>query len=226
MTQHGDARPVKFTVDELVAEYKRTGEAIAAGYEADAERELWESAQRTREAAWRERMCPARFHGAELGWTAAQHGPDVMQALCGWRAADPRTNLVLLGPVGTGKTGSALALLRDDWISHGQEVQFWPVVDLLRGLRPDGGLDVERLMRVPRLLLDDLGAERPTDWTAEQMYGLVNRRWLDQLPTIVTSNLEPAALAEAVGERLFSRLIGDGAVVVKLAGKDRRRARD
>lgn len=217
-----DARRMRFSVDELVANYREAGAEQQAAYEAEAAADLAAAAMRTRCEAWH-RMCPAKFQGAELGWTREEHGDDVHRVLTRWRDDPNHRNLVLLGPVGTGKTGSGLALLRPGWIEHGREVAFWPVVDLLRGLRPDGGVDLDRLMRVDVLFLDDLGAERPTEWTAEQLYALVNRRWLEERPTVVSSNLEPGALAEAVGERMFSRLVGDGATVVRLAGKDRRR---
>lgn len=225
----------RLRLDELVARYQENRTTIDADEQADAQAAVLAAARRTRLESWTDRMCPARFHGVELGWTGEQHGPAVLAELCGWKARDPRTNLLLLGPVGTGKTGTALAAVRDDWITHGRAVQFWPVVDLLRGLRPDGELDMGRLTSVPLLILDDLGAEKPSDWTAEQLYALVNRRWLDQRATIATSNLPGTratapsgytgdVLDEVIGERLFSRLVGDDAVVVRLSGRDRRRA--
>lgn len=99
---------------------------------------------------------------------------------------------------------------------------FVPVVEMLDDLRPGGPEGyLSDLMGVDRLILDDLGLERPTDWTIERLYALVNRRWLEERPTIATTNLSPQALEEAVGARMFSRLAG-AAVSIGIAGPDRR----
>lgn len=100
------------------------------------------------------------------------------------------------------------------------------VVDLLDLLRPsaDPSPASLRALRDPHLLLlDDLGAERPTDWTAERIYALIHHRWEHDRPTVVTTNLDPAALRDAVGERVYSRLVHD-VLAIRLTGADRRRA--
>lgn len=107
---------------------------------------------------------------------------------------------------------------------RGAEVRFLPVVELLDLLRPGGPEGaLYDLADLELLVLDDLGSERPTDWTAERLYALVNRRWLEERPTICTSNLGPADLERAVGARVYSRLVGNGSVGVTLSGPDRRR---
>ena len=62
------------------------------------------------------------------------------------------------------------------------------------------------------LVLDDIGAERATDWAVEQLTRLVDRRVADGLPIVCTSNLPLGRLGEAwggmPGERLVSRLAG------------------
>jgi DNA replication protein DnaC len=130
---------------------------------------------------------------------------------------------VLLGPVGVGKSHAAVAATRG--LHHdGHEVQFLPVVELLDLLRPGGP---ERalydLANLDVLIVDDLGSERGTDWTAERLYALVNRRWLEETPTVFTSNLSPPDLQDALGERTFSRIVGNDAVTLTLSGRDRRR---
>src|SRR5206468_9547194 len=76
-------------------------------------------------------------------------------------------------------------------------------------------VDVIRpVMEAQLLVLDDLGAERPTDWVEETMNLIVNTRYNNRRVTIFTSNYprEAAAdshadeLKERVGFRLFSRL--------------------
>ncbi len=71
------------------------------------------------------------------------------------------------------------------------------------------------------LILDDLGAEKPTEWVRERMYEIVNQRYEWMRPIIVTSNLSPAQLAKQVGQRVASRLM-EMCEVVELDGRDRR----
>ena len=47
-----------------------------------------------------------------------------------------------------------------------------------------------QVMKAELLVLDDLGAERPTDWVEETMNLIVNTRYNDRKPTIFTSNYE------------------------------------
>lgn len=186
-------------------------------------------------------LVPQRFHHAQVSDFENADVPELYQPTVagdvrGWAAAPRGRNLVLLGPVGTGKTHAAVAAAR---LRHdaGDEVRFLPVVEMLDMLRPGGP---ERalydLADVNVLVLDDLGSERPTDWTAERLFALLNRRWMEERPTIATSNL-PATRAvapegygdvtldEALGPRIFSRLVGSSAVIAMLGGPDRRRAR-
>lgn len=103
-------------------------------------------------------------------------------------------------------------------------MKFLPVVELLDHLRPGGPEHaLADLMNVGMLIVDDLGSERPTDWTSERLYALVNRRWMEEAPTVFTSNLAPDPLQDAIGERTFSRIVGSGAVTLSLTGKDQRR---
>lgn len=163
---------------------------------------------------------PSRFASADLANVGGPPG----DAVRGWVATNgPRPNLVFLGPVGVGKTYAAIAACRDDHRA-GLEVRFLPVVELLDQLRPGGPESAfSELCEVDRLIIDDLGHERPTDWTAERLEAVVNRRWLEQRPTIATTNLEPEALQAGMGGRTYSRLVRSGAVVVRITGDDRRK---
>ena len=80
-----------------------------------------------------------------------------------------------------------------------------------------------RLVRAHVLVLDDLAAERLTDFGLDRVATLVQARYDACRRTIVTTNLESTALGELHG-RMASRLlgVGDGARVIKLTGSDRR----
>jgi DNA replication protein DnaC len=74
----------------------------------------------------------------------------------------------------------------------------------------------------PRLLLlDDIGAEKPSDWVRERLYSLINFRSANKLATIYTSNCPPESLVSMVGQRCYSRIIGDN-MIVEMRGKDHR----
>jgi DNA replication protein DnaC len=92
----------------------------------------------------------------------------------------------------------------------------------------DGGAPIRRLYESSLLVLDDLGAERPTDWTRDAIHALVQHRHSRDLPTIVTSNYAPSALARRlghddplIGKRIVSRLT-ENCVKVKLERPDLR----
>lgn len=166
---------------------------------------------------------PLRFASASMDDLPPPRGPEIDA----WCSAPEGRNLILSGPVGCGKTHAAIAALRR--ILPGcASWKLCSVLELLEELRPGGPEGaLERACSVSVLLLDDLGAERPTDWTAERLAAVIDRRWLDERPIIATTNLTlgpSGELIEALGERSYSRLVGSGAVALQLQGSDRRRS--
>jgi DNA replication protein DnaC len=137
-------------------------------------------------------------------------------------------SLLLLGPTGVGKTHGAYGAMRELAVS-GVRGQWESVTaaDLYAALRPRHGIDSEaefRRYRDARLLLvDDLGAERkPTEFTEEINFRLVNHRYEHHLPTLFTSNVGAADLAARLGDRVTSRL-REMCERVAMKGNDRRR---
>jgi DNA replication protein DnaC len=82
---------------------------------------------------------------------------------------------------------------------------------------------VDRLAGVDLLHLDDVGAERQTEWVLEQLYSIVNARYEDQKAVVVTTNLDPDELATQIGKRTVSRLIEMCGDPLPLFGTDHRR---
>jgi len=155
---------------------------------------------------------------------------EVAETLAGWTKAEP-VNLVIFGEAtGVGKSHAAVAAVRPLW-ERGLDLMFIPEGEMFTALkrdfevRPGPGetFAADDLMDVDVLVIDDLGASRLTEWSIEQLYNLINRRWLEELRTVATTNLTPAQLEEALGSRSFSRLVGSEAVSLYIAGEDRRR---
>jgi DNA replication protein DnaC len=218
-----------------MSEPQTLGEAAEATVTAI--REKWEAAGRPTPTpdGWAPKV-PATAYGTPRRFTEASLADfDTVNALAAigrWWDDGRRQNVLISGPVGTGKTHLAVALARATTLPS----LFCPVVEVLDAMRPGGDetMSPNRLQNVACLVLDDLGAEKPTDWTADRLYAIVNRRWMEKRITIVTTNLRLGELPSntispdkylqhTVGERLYSRL-ADDAVGVVLSGTDRRRA--
>ena len=104
----------------------------------------------------------------------------------------------LHGPVGTGKSHLAAAII-NVCKARGIPSVFLTSATLISRLRaavPDTEELVERFARVPVLALDDIGKEQLTKWSAPLFLDLINRRYEQNLPLIVTCNVDAAALRE------------------------------
>jgi len=137
--------------------------------------------------------------------------------------------LWLFGDTGTGKTTLAM-LVSKMVLESGHSVAIYSLPKLLAHIRrtydsePGGDSYLaffERLTSVDLLHIDDLGAEKRSDWVLEQLYALINERYEAQRSVLVTTNLPHEELEEQIGSRTVSRLsqICDE---VPLFGSDRR----
>lgn len=114
--------------------------------------------------------------------------------------------LVLAGPTGVGKTHLALAIAWE-WFEDGFNVLFTRVDDMLDWLRQgyDDNTYHKRLDSIRRrhlLVLDDLGTEQTKDWAGEKMDRIIDWRYLDRSPLVVTTNAKSEDLAPRVASRL------------------------
>lgn len=171
---------------------------------------------------------PYRYQNAE-----ASH-PQVT-AWAGRVIDNPRTAgiLFLTGPFGTGKTHEAYGALRR--IAEAGPERFELIAltapDMYALMRPGGSeqgaeYEVKRLMRIPLLLIDDLGTEKISEFTEEATYRILNERYNECRPLIITSNLPVANpngpdLKDQLGQRITSRL-AQTTTVVAFGGNDRR----
>ncbi len=172
---------------------------------------------------------PETLRGAGVPLVYCQVPPtlSLRSDLQSWRGKP--WSVLFLGPTGSGKTWAATRLygelLCEQW-SGALWMSAAGAIEKIRREMMDWPETLDRLRNVPLLLLDDLGAERDSDFTREKLSFVLCSRYDQLRPTILTSNANLLEL-DAWEPRVTSRL-GDGRVV-KLAGGDRRiknKARD
>jgi DNA replication protein DnaC len=141
---------------------------------------------------------------------------------------DDGRGLWFMGPVGTGKTTLAM-LVSKAALQAGRSVAIYSLPRLLNEIREAAhGSDrshvdlLDRLTAVDLLHIDDVGAERTTDWVLEELYSIVNARYEDERSMVITTNiLDREALCEQISERTVSRLT-EMCDELPLLGEDRR----
>ena len=127
--------------------------------------------------------------------------------------------LLFIGPSGIGKTHIAVSVLREV-VLKGIRGVYYDTRSLLSTIRStynpvtraSEAEVLDEVMGAELLVLDDLGAERLTDWVEETMHLVVNTRYNERRPTLFTTNYEDVSeqemdsLCVRVGYRLLSRL--------------------
>ena len=229
----GEDLVIRQDVREKIETYLAAGRKIPrfacpACLEADARRQAAFWADTHPAEAARDRMSPLAWIGVPPAWQAASldNCPDVpanvLTALRRYAAA-PHGFLVLSGPPGSGKTWASVAVL-GELLRTGerriQDLRFIGEADYLQQLRQafDDAPVSDRLLppthpRVVKLLVfDDLASAYLTEWGRGEVAGLIERRYANELATVLTTNLTLAELAEAIDARLVSRVAEDGQV--------------
>lgn len=166
--------------------------------------------------------------GVPLRWREAAFNncpdlpPDLLERARRW-AETPAGMLYLYGPKGSGKSSLAVAILRDVFETgtyHPSACLYIAERDYLNSRKPHyddySGQTFpphdDDFGKVQLLIFDDLGASRLTPWGQGEIAGLLERRHGDDLPTLITSNLDLQAIGEVVDPRVASRLAEDGQV--------------
>lgn len=138
-----------------------------------------------------------------------------------------KKGVYLHGPVGCGKTHVMYAFAKHWEVSGGKPMKVWNVTELIHAIQRD--FDSKEKLR-PELdlqeedgpiILDDLGAEKMTEWVQQELYLILNRRYNNMAMTFITSNLSPTELEKKIGDRITSRIIGT-CEVIALDGEDKR----
>jgi DNA replication protein DnaC len=147
--------------------------------------------------------------------------------------------LLLMGPCGVGKTHLAAAILRG-LVEKGVPCLFYEFGALLKEIQESyssvsqtSELKVlSPVFETEVLVLDELGATKPTDWVRDTMMQIINTRYNDMKLTIFTTNYlderrgqKDEVLEDRIGVRLRSRLY-EMCKTVHIEGEDYRRKYD
>lgn len=203
--------------------------AIEAAMQAQKEEDEREAIRRQRQRL--ERLTAAGIRRRFIG---AQHErSSEIVAAC-----KKRRNVYICAKVGSGKTTLACAAAIEMIDSgHFKSVCIATTTEVLNTIKATFGKystddPLRKYKRASVLILDDMGKESPSDWVVEQLFDLINERYEDLLPTVVTTQFEPEELVKRLGKSgseenavaIVSRLRSkrDGALIVRLDNKDRR----
>ena len=152
------------------------------------------------------------------------------------------TGLLLIGSIGVGKTHLAVGIVRELILSKGIACLFYDYRELLKQIQNSYNdsvkateLDVLRpVFDTEVLVLDELGAVKPTEWVWDTVSLILNTRYNDNRTTIITTNFDDKAagvvagprgaareetLGDRIGERMRSRL-HEMCRIVKMEGQD------
>jgi DNA replication protein DnaC len=128
---------------------------------------------------------------------------------------------LLVGGYGNGKTHLAIATLSA--MHRLESGYFWKVPDFLSWVRarhfedsePMDGLLASYRTGQALIVFDDLGAENQTEFAAEQLYRVLDSRYDNELPTVVTSNTPFERMDQRILDRFASGLVVCGGESVR-----------
>jgi DNA replication protein DnaC len=165
------------------------------------------------------------------------------------------TGLLLIGSIGVGKTHLAVGIIKELILSKGIACLFYDYRELLKQIQNSYNdsvkateLEVLRpVFETEVLVLDELGAVKPTEWVWDTVSLILNTRYNDNRTTIITTNFpnlgererhrssgsrsfeaakysaEKETLGDRIGERMLSRL-HEMCRIVEMEGADFRKA--
>ena len=137
--------------------------------------------------------------------------------------------LLMMGRYGSGKT-HLVAAIANYAIESGVSTLFLTVPDLLDWLRyAYSGVDMsfeerfEEIREIPLLIMDDFGTQNATSWAQEKIFQILNYRYINRLPTVVTSNMMIGDFEGRIRSRLQDP---DLVTIVKILAPDYRNPTD
>ena len=139
--------------------------------------------------------------------------------------------LLFYGSVGSGKTYLACSIANSLIEQYQISVKIRNFAQIINELQKssfdfDKNAYIESLVNTSVLILDDLGIERDTSYAKEQVYNIVNNRYLKHKPTIFTTNLSYSQIENCTDsveyQRIYSRII-EMCIPVMVLGEDYRK---
>lgn len=149
----------------------------------------------------------------EARWLAEDYVETFMSADEGDEGRFRESGLIFIGPPGGGKTHLAVAVLRaliDQYGVRGRFIDFTTLIHQIQSTFDPGSPGSKRevldpVIQADVLVLDELGAQKPTAWVRDILYLVINTRYTERRPTLFTTNYhlegararqgtEPAAL--------------------------------
>ncbi len=120
----------------------------------------------------------------------------------------------MTGTPGTGKTHLAAAIAGHVIASHNATAVYRTVGGLLQFIKGSYGPQAEyteaeafaSLVEPSLLIIDEVGATKPTEFELATLFAVINGRYEAQLPTIVISNIDAKELGAVLGDRSVDRL--------------------
>lgn len=231
--------PIEVRVGKLAQHWLEVWRAQDAAALAERQRKEQEAYKREMQATWQSCGVGPRFAGCTFEnyqpQNAAQQGA---LAVCenfpftGAGEDSPKAKgLWLIGPKGTGKTHLATAVLRGEWFGAGQVPGVITHDGLIAEIRAtwdkNSRISTEDVLHkygdeIDVLVLDDVGVGNDSKQSRIDLYPVINRRYSNNLVTIITSNLTASELEQVLGDRITDRL-RDGAIVVPVPGESYRK---
>lgn len=184
---------------------------------------------------FRDSMVPERFLQRTFQTYDRKRNPQAFDIASKYAAdftRETKAGLMFFGTPGTGKTHLSAAIANAQLI-QGRSVIFGTVPGLLSRLREsyDKGTGekeaeiMQAFFSCALLVMDDLGKEKVSDWVEEKVYEIINTRYEQEKPVIITTNVGLGSVESRYGwngaaivSRLFEMCQG-----VKMDGEDYRR---
>ena len=133
-------------------------------------------------------------------------------------------SLYIFGKTGLGKTHLSLAVAntvikKGFHVLYGMAGVIFSDIEKEKFKSIEGKYTMEKLLQADLLIIDDLGSEFHTSFSASVAHNIIEGRLLAGKPVIITTNLDLGGIHKQYGERIASRILGEY-VPIKFEGED------